>query len=119
MAGTIHFRKTPQLDRVSASVSRRSHGGILTRCGRKLFFTVALGKVTMSLGHQDCPVYGCIHERHHVDNTVEQAEVESLARVGLLGRRRHLQQDPGFPSVVILIAVGIVEMGEAPGLRTS
>lgn len=76
----------------------------------------AFGTMAMTVGHQDTPVVQGVQQGKHMRDGVEQAEVETLARVRALGGRRHESQDNRLPTTIIAVNVRPVHVGDCPGL---
>lgn len=113
------------------SVKYQQRGGFLTRRHPGLFviaitgsigvvIMVLAGPLPLSFRHQDDPVNERVHQDKHVGDCVEEAKVETLAGVNRGGGGRHFAQQNRLPRVgVLLVEVGVVEMGEAPALDAS
>jgi hypothetical protein len=80
-------------------------------------FIGMLGQMAVALRHKNGPINDHEHEAVHVNDGVEQAEVEASARMARLLGWLHEAKETGLPSCIVGVGVGPVKMGQGPAER--
>jgi hypothetical protein len=73
--------------------------------------------MSVAVRHRDGPVDDGVHEDEAVDHSVEQAEVEPVARISRLLGRRHEAKHDRLDAAIVRRDVRVVEVSERPRLQ--
>lgn len=78
---------------------------------------IRVGRVSGIMLGGDEPVDCRVHEGKDRRHRVEQSKVELLSKAGHIAWKRHGRDDPSLDAIFDIFSMGVVQVGEGPGLK--